>query len=79
MWRAGSIKLAVTGHIIVGCIAENAEFGRTCATRSAGIADGGPANAVLLWSEEIGGETNRHELSIAGVGGILCGPAMIRR
>lgn len=46
MCGAGGIKLAVTGHIIAGCVAENAGFGRNWAIKSAGIADGGRANGV---------------------------------
>ena len=48
MWGAGGIKLAVTGYIIGGCVDENTGFGRNWAIRSAGIADGGPANGVAM-------------------------------
>lgn len=73
------MKMAVARPSIVGCVAENAGFGRNCAIRSCTIADGGPARVLFLLSEQIGGEINRHELSMAAVGGILWGPAMIKR
>ncbi len=46
MWGAEGIKLAVTGRIIWGFVAENAGFGRNCAFRSTAIAGGRPANGV---------------------------------
>jgi hypothetical protein len=45
---AGGMKMAVARPSIVGCVAENAGFGRNCSIRSCTIADGGPAEGVAF-------------------------------